>query len=233
MAEVASALRRVDRRWARHPGGGTMTVTLGGAGPVLDHRGRTRLRARAGRGAGPGRAFTVRGHPRRHPPMPAPASPRGHRRRRRRAGQCLHRCGRAGHACADVRGGHRGARRAVIDSDPQPRVVGRRHLHARGHPARRTRARAVRGPDPRLHRRPHQSARGRERRDADCRPGAPPRGHRVLGRQQVPLPRPVGPGDDRRHALARGSDHQQRDHRDPWHHAGPGAGGCGGRTRAR
>ena len=83
------------------------------------------------------------------------------------------------------------------------------------------------------HRRPRQPAGRRERRDAACGPGAAPRGHRLLGRQQVPLPRPLGSGDDRRDALARRTDHEQRDHRHAGHHAGAGAGGRGGRARAR
>ena len=58
---------------------------------------------------------------------------------------------------------------------------------------------------------------------ADRRPGLPARGRRVLRRQQVPVPRRLGPGADRRLALARRAHHQRRDHRHPWHHAGPRA----------
>ena len=174
----------------------------------------------AGRRAGPGRPLALRGHPRRHPQLPAAAAPPGRGGRRRRPGAALR------------PRWSRSAPTRPCPTTPSRALVGPVSMPVRNHawweddtfthvgslPGAARRG-ALGRSAARRHRRPDQPPGGRERRDADCGPGAPPRGHRLLGRQQVPLPRPVGPGDDRRDALARRADHQQRDHRHAGHHA--------------
>ena len=98
----------------------------------------------------------------------------------------------------------------------EPRVVGRRHLRPVGDARRRRRCTAC--PAGCLDEAvddPGQPPRRRERRHRHRRAGPAPRGHRLLRRRQVPVPRPVGPGAHRRHPLARRPDHQRRDHRQP------------------
>ncbi len=60
----------------------------------------------------------------------------------------------------------------------------------------------------------------RARRRPGRRAGVSARGRRLLGRQQVLLPRRGRPGGHRPLALARRPDHQRRDHRHPRHHPG-------------
>ena len=93
-----------------------------------------------------------------------------------------------------------------------------------GHPRRRGRGPLVGRPPRRGRAHPGQPPRRRQRRDGDRRAGPAPRGHRLLRRRQVPVPRAVGPGAHRRHPLARRAHHQRRDHRHPGDHPGPGAG---------
>ena len=47
----------------------------------------------------------------------------------------VHRRGRARHPCADDRRRHRRTRRSGVDADPKPRLVGGRHVRARGNAA--------------------------------------------------------------------------------------------------
>ena len=93
---------------------------------------------------------------------------------------------------------------------------------------------AVRGPlPPPVGAGAAEPRRRRARRHPGRRAGIPARGGRLLRRQQVLLPRYLQPGGHQRLALARRADHQCRDHRHPWHHAGPRDHRRGGLAGAR
>ena len=122
---------RGPRSWRRSGDG----RPSGGAGSGPRRRGGPLLRARAGRRTGPGRPFTVRGHSRWHPQCPLPlllqAIEEG--------------VGGRASSCAAVvaLGTHAPMSDAAIAAlvgpttipDRQPRLVGGRHLRARGHAA--------------------------------------------------------------------------------------------------